>query len=168
MKKTKNIALLGMFTAVALIFAYVEALLPPVLPAVPGIKMGLPNIVIIFLLYRKGPLAAACVSLIRIFLVSLLFGNVVSMLYSLAGGVLSLLVMIILRHLKFMSEVGVSVGGAVMHNVGQILMAMFLLETSELSYYLVVLTVTGVVSGIIIGLIGNLLIQKTSHSLLKF
>lgn len=168
MKKTKNIALLGLFTAVALIFAYVEAILPPILPAVPGIKMGLPNIVIIFLLFRKGPLSAACVSIIRIFLVSLLFGNTLSMLYSLAGGILSLLAMIILRQLKFMSEIGISVGGAVTHNIGQILMAMLLLETAELGYYLVVLIVTGTIAGILIGLLGNLFIQKIPEKLLKF
>ncbi len=168
MKKTKTIALMGIFTALAIILAYVEILLPPLFPAVPGIKIGLPNIIIIFLLYRKGVLSAACVSLIRILLISLLFGNVVSLLYSLAGGILSLIVMIVLRRLKFMSEIGVSVGGGVTHNVAQILMAMLLLETSELGYYLVVLTVTGTVMGVLIGLCGNLLIKKVPERLLNF
>ena len=127
--------------------------------------MGLPNIIIIFLLYRRGASSAIGVSLLRIFLVSILFGNVMALLYSLAGGILSLGVMILLRKLNFMSEVGVSVAGGVMHNVGQILAAMLLLETTELAYYLVVLTVTGTIAGILIGLCGSLLIRKIPKKL---
>lgn len=160
MGKSRKIAFLGLCTALALILAYVEILIGPLFPSIPGIKMGLPNIIIIFLLYRRGAASAAAVSLLRILLVSMLFGNVVALSYSLAGAALSLLVMIGLRRLNFMSEIGVSVAGGVTHNVGQILMAMLMLETSELSYYLVVLTVTGTVAGILIGLCGSLLIRK--------
>ena len=158
--KSKNIAFISVFTALAMILAYVEAIIPPLLPSVPGIKMGLPNIIIIFLLYRRGPVFAAAVSLLRIILVSMLFGNVMSLIYSLTGGVLSLLVMILLKKLRFLSTVGVSVTGGVTHNAGQILAAMLLLETSELGYYMVVLTVTGTVAGILIGLGGSLLIKR--------
>ena len=166
MKKTKSIALMAMFTALAMVFAYIEVLIPPILPAIPGIKMGLPNIIIIFLLYRRGPLSAALVSLLRIIMISLLFGNIVSFLYSLAGGILSLLVMMLFKNLKIISQIGVSVCGGVFHNVGQILMAMLLLETTQLAYYLVVLTVTGTFTGILIGLCGNLLIKKIPEKLL--
>ena len=124
--RLKSTVFLGLFTALALIMAYLEALMPPVIPAIPGIKMGLPNVIVILLLYRRGPLSAATVSILRILLVALLFGNVTSMLYSLAGGILSLLVMILLQRLKLLSAVGVSVAGGVSHNVGQILMAMVL------------------------------------------
>ena len=166
MKDTpKKVAFLGLCTALALILAYVEVLLPALFPAVPGIKMGLPNIVIVFLLYRRGAPSAACVSVIRILLVSLLFGNVMALLYSLAGAALSLGVMILLRRLKFLSAVGVSVAGGVMHNVGQILMAMLLLDTTELMYYLAVLTVTGTIAGILVGLCGALLIRKVPNRL---
>lgn len=158
--KTKTVALMGLLTALALVLAYVEVLLPPLFPAVPGIKMGLPNMVIVFLLYRRGAGAAAVVSLVRILLVAALFGNVMSMLYSLAGGFLSLLVMVLLRRLNKLSAVGVSVAGGVAHNVGQTLVAMLLLETTELAYYMVVLTVTGTVAGVFIGLGGSLLIKK--------
>lgn len=158
--KTKTVALMGLLTALALVLAYVEVLLPPLFPAVPGIKMGLPNMVIVFLLYRRGVGAAAVVSLVRILLVAALFGNVMSMLYSLAGGFLSLLVMVLLRRLNKLSAVGVSVAGGVAHNVGQTLVAMLLLETTELAYYMVVLTVTGTVAGVFIGLGGSLLIKK--------
>ncbi len=159
-KTSKTIAFLGLCTALALILAYVEALLPPLFAAIPGVKVGLPNIVLVFLLYRRGVPAAVTVSLLRIVLVTALFGNTMALFYSLAGGALSLLVMIPLRRLRFLSPVGVSVAGGVAHNVGQVLMAMLLLDTTELSYYLVVLTVTGVVAGVLIGLCGGLLIKK--------
>ena len=156
----KKTAFLGMCTALALILAYVEVLLPPLLSAVPGIKMGLPNIILIFLLYRHGPLTTAAVSLTRVLLVTLLFGNAMSLVYSLAGAILSLAVMTLLRRLDFLSAVGVSVAGGVMHNVGQILMAMLLLGTAELGYYLIVLAVTGTIAGVLIGLCGSVLIRR--------
>ncbi len=156
----KKTAFLGLCVAVALILAYVEALLPPLVSAVPGIKMGLPNLVIIFLLYRRGVWPAAAVSLCRIVLVTLLFGNTMALLYSLAGGVLSLTAMAVLKRLDFLSITGVSVAGGVLHNVGQILMAMLVLGTAELGYYLIVLAVTGTVAGLCIGLGGALLIRR--------
>lgn len=158
--KTKSIALLGACTAVALVLAYLEAILPPLFPAVPGIKMGLPNILLIFLLYRRGPVFASVVSLLRILLVTALFGNFMMMLYSLAGGALSMLLMFLLSRLNRFSAVGVSVAGGVAHNVGQVLIAMLLLNTPQLGYYLAVLTVTGTVAGILIGVCGALLIKK--------
>ena len=165
MRRSKKVAFLGLCVSLALVLAYVEVLIQPLVPSIPGIKMGLPNIIIIFLLYRRGASSAIGVSLLRIFLISLLFGNVMALLYSLAGGILSLGVMILLRKLNFMSAVGVSVAGGVMHNVGQILAAMLLLETTELGYYLVVLTVTGTIAGILIGLCGSLLIRKIPNKL---
>ena len=158
--KSKTISFLGLCTALALVLAYLEAIIPPVFPSVPGIKMGLPNIVLIFVLYRKGGGAAMLVSMLRIVLVSMLFGNGMSLLYSLAGGLLSMCVMILLKRSNLLSTVGVSVAGGVMHNVGQILMAMLLLETSELIYYLVILTVTGTLAGILIGLCGASMVRK--------
>lgn len=166
--KSKSVAFMGLCTALALVLAYVEVLIPPLFPAVPGIKIGLPNIIIVFLLYRRGVMPAAVVSLLRILLVSVLFGNGMALLYSLAGGILSLLVMTLLRRLQCMSAVGVSVAGGVTHNVGQILMAMLLLDTAQLGYYLVVLTVTGTIAGILIGLCGAVLIRKIPEKLLFF
>lgn len=165
--KPKLVAFVGICTALAMILAYIEVLLPPLFPAIPGIKMGLPNIIILFLLYKRGPFFAAIVSVIRIVLISMLFGNMMSFLYSIAGGILSLLIMIILRRLQFLSAIGVSVSGAVSHNIGQILMAMFLLETAELSFYLVVLIITGTISGILIGLCSAILIKRIPENILK-
>lgn len=164
--KPKFIAFAGVSIALAMVLAYIEVIIPPLFPAIPGIKMGLPNIVIVFMLYRRGPAFAAIVSLLRILLVSMLFGNAMALMYSLAGGILSLLVMILLRKLNFLSAVGVSVAGGVTHNVGQILMAMLLLNTSELGYYLVILTVTGTISGILIGLCGAALIKRVPKNII--
>lgn len=158
--KTKATAFMGLFTALAMVLAYVEVLLPPLFPSVPGIKMGLPNIIIVFLLYRRSAGSAIAVSLLRIALVSMLFGNAMVLLYSLAGGILSILVMILLRRLNILSTVGVSVAGGVAHNVGQILMAMLLLDTAEIGYYLIVLTVTGIIAGVFVGLCGSAMIKK--------
>lgn len=164
-KKTKQIAMLGLCTALAMVLAYAEMLIQPLFPTIPGIKMGLPNVIIVFLLYRMGAVSAVGVSLMRILLISILFGNSMAFIYSLAGGILSLAVMIVLKRLNFMSALGVSVAGGVTHNIGQILMAMLLLETAELGYYLVVLTVTGTIAGIVVGLCGSILIKKIPQKL---
>ena len=164
--KSKTVALAGICVALALILAYIEVLLPPLFSAVPGIKMGLPNIIIVFLLYRRGPAWAGIVSLLRILLVSMLFGNAMALMYSLAGGVLSLAVMLILKNLNALSPVGVSVAGGVTHNIGQIIMAVLLLDTVQLGYYLAVLAVTGTVAGIVIGLCGAFLVKRIPHKLI--
>lgn len=159
-KSSKQIAFLGVCTSVALVLAYVESLIPPLYAAVPGIKLGLPNVVIIFVLYRCGVKAAAAVSFVRMVAVALLFGNPMTLAYSLAGGTLSLIAMALLRRTGLFSTVGVSVAGGVLHNVGQILMAMLLLSTAELGYYLIVLAVTGTVSGIFVGLCGSFALRR--------
>ena len=158
MKKTKRLVLLAMLTAVAMILSYVESLLPSV--GIPGVKMGLANIAVIFALFRFGWKAAAALSLVRVVLVSLLFGSVGAMLYSLAGAVLSLAVMALLRRIDRFSTVGISVAGGVAHNAGQILMAMLILQTKQLLGYLPVLAVAGIGGGILTGLAAALLIRR--------
>ena len=161
MKRSANkVALLGLCTALALILAYVEVILPPLFSAIPGIKIGLPNIVIIFVLYKFGVSSAASVSFIRVVAVSILFGNVMAFAYSIAGALLSLIAMSVLRKINIFSIIGVSIVGGVLHNVGQILMAMTLLGTAELGYYLIVLTITGTISGILVGLCGAFAVQR--------
>lgn len=157
----KKTALLGMVTSVALVLAYLEAILPPISTAVPGIKMGLPNLAIIFVLYRFGLKDAAVVSALRLFIVALLFGNVMTLAYSASGAVLSLALMGILKKTDKFSSVGVSVVGAVMHNLGQILVAIFLFETVQLGYYMIVLSVTGSIAGVLIGIGAGILLKRT-------
>lgn len=158
MKETKRLVLLAMLTAVAMILSYVESLLPSA--GIPGVKMGLANIAVIFALFRFGWKAAAALSLVRVVLVSLLFGSVGAMLYSLAGAVLSLAVMALLRRIDRFSTVGVSVAGGVAHNAGQILMAMLILQTKQLFGYLPVLAVSGIAGGVLTGLAAALLIRR--------
>lgn len=158
MKKTKRLVLLAMLTAVAMILSYVESLLPSV--GIPGVKMGLANIAVIFALFRFGWKEAAALSLVRVVLVSLLFGSVGAMLYSLAGAVLSLAVMALLRRIDRFSTVGISVAGGVAHNAGQILMAMLILQTKQLLGYPPVLAVSGIAGGVLTGLAAALLIRR--------
>lgn len=162
-QKTKRIAALGLLASLAVILSYVEAILPPLFSAVPGIKMGLPNLVILFLLYRFSLAEAATVSLIRLGVTFLLFGNFPSFLYSLAGAVLSLTLMFLLKKTDRFSTVGVSVAGGVAHNLGQILVAVFLLQTAEIAYYMIILAVSGTVAGALIGLAGAALLKHTAH-----
>ncbi len=158
--RAKETAFLGISVALAMIFSFVEVLLPPLFAAVPGVKIGLANVVIIFVLYRHGAIRAITVSLVRVFLVFLLFGTAVSLAYSVAGAIFSLCLMILLKKTRLFSAVGVSVAGGIAHNVGQILMAIILLGVAEIGYYLVVLAVTGCVFGAAIGFLGALLARR--------
>ena len=158
-RPAKKIAFLGLCTAIAMVLAWVELQLPPLVASIPGIKLGIPNIAIIFILYRFSWREAAAVSFVRILAVSLIF-NPATLPYSLAGGVLSLTGMALLKKTDLLSTTGVSVAGGVLHNAGQILMAMLLLSTAGLGYYMIVLTVTGVVSGLFVGLCGSFAVKR--------
>ena len=155
----RKIALLGLCTAIAMVFAWIESQLPPLVAAVPGIKLGLPNIVIVFVLYRFGWKESASVSFVRIVAVSLLF-NPATLPYSLAGGFLSLLGMTLLKKTNLLSTTGVSVAGGVLHNAGQILMAMLIMSTVGLGYYFIILAVTGTISGVFVGLCGGFAVRR--------
>lgn len=157
--KSKKTAVLGVCIALAMIFSYIELQIPSFI-AIPGIKLGLPNIVIIIALYKFGWKEAVIINILRVLIVSVLFGTVLSLLYSVAGAVISLTIMIILKKLNIFSTVLVSVFGAISHNIGQIAVAIFVLATQELLYYLPVLLITGTISGILIGLIGANVVKK--------
>ena len=157
--KTKKVAVMAMAIALAMILSFVESQVPA-LVTVQGVKLGLANIAVVFALYKLGWKEAVLISLIRVFLVSLLFGNVASLLYSIAGAVLSLTGMILLRRIKALSTVAVSVAGGVLHNVGQIAMACILLETNVIKYYLPFLILSGTVTGVVIGLLAAIMIKR--------
>jgi len=157
--KTKDIALTGLLIALALILSYVESLMPLSI-AVPGVKLGLPNIAVVFALYRLRPGTAAAISLLRVALVAVLFGSALSLVYSAAGAVCSFLVMLALRTSGRFSCAGVSVAGAVAHNLAQIAAAALLLETPSLAWYLPVLLASGTAAGVCIGLAAALLIRR--------
>ncbi|MBQ6469218.1 MAG: Gx transporter family protein [Lachnospiraceae bacterium] len=150
----KKTAYCGMLTALAMIFSYVESLIP-ISFGVPGIKLGLANLVVLSALYFMSPGEVLAVSAARILLLGFLFGNGMSILYSLAGGLLSFAVMLTLMKNRGFSEIGVSVAGGVSHNIGQILVAALVLHSLKLFYYLPVLILSGLVTGILIGILGG-------------
>ncbi len=159
-KDIRRYAMLGLVTAVALVLSYVEAILPPIWSAVPGIKIGLPNIIIIFILYKTGLKDAITVSAIRLFLVALLFGNAMTLVYSVAGAALSLGLMTLCKKVNLFSMVGVSIVGGVAHNLGQILVAMALFETSQIGYYMIVLAITGTIAGVFVGIAASIILKR--------
>ena len=158
----KRISVIAVFTALALIFSYIEAIIPFNL-GVPGVKLGIANIVVVCALYIFGVKEAVGISLIRVFVIGLLFGNAVSLIYSLSGAVLSIAVMIICKRLK-LSVIGVSAMGGIFHNVGQLSAAALILNSSAVMYYYPVLFISGIVTGIIIGRV-SLPIIKNSEKL---
>ena len=157
--KSRRIALIGLLIALALVLSYLESLIPLSF-AIPGIKLGLPNLVIVFALYRLRWPTAAAISLLRVLLVALLFGSALSLAYSAAGAAFSLLVMCLLKRSGRFGCTGVSVAGAVAHNLAQIAAAALLLETSSLAWYFPVLCLSGTLAGICIGLLSALLVKR--------
>ena len=159
MSKTKKLTSLALMCTLAMILSYVESLIPAPI-AVPGAKIGLANLVTVFALYKLGVREAVTVSITRIILISLLFGTPVSMAYSIGGAIMSLASMILIRKLTPLTPVSVSIVGGIMHNVGQLTVASFVLETDVLTYYLPFLALFGIISGAMIGVLGGLLIKK--------
>lgn len=156
--KTK-VAYFGVFTALALIFSYVESLIPIHL-GIPGVKLGLANLIIVIALYRMNIKETFLLSIARIVLAGFLFGNLFAILYSLAGGMLSLSVMCILKRTGKFSVFGISMAGGVFHNVGQLIMAGIVLESVSIGYYFPVLLISGLITGFVIGLISNEMLKR--------
>ena len=157
--KTKKVAFLGLSIALAMILSFVESQIPA-LVAIPGIKVGLPNLVMVFLLYKVGWKETVTVSIVRIILVSMLFGNVQTLTFSIAGALLSLLSMILLKKLNWFSCITVSIVGGIFHNVGQIVAACFWTQTAQVAYYLPVLLISGTIAGAVIGLISGMIVKR--------
>lgn len=157
--KTKKLTLLAISVALAMVLSFLESLLPP-LALVPGVKLGLANIVTLYLLYTLGPISAGAVSLVRVLLSALLFGTVQSLIFSLAGAVLSFAVMLLAKHLLPFGKVGVSVLGGVAHNAGQIIAAVFVMGTTGIAYYFIPLVITGTLAGVGVGLAAAVIIAR--------
>ena len=157
--RTERIAKMGLLLALGMILSYVESLFP-IAPAVPGIKIGLSNILAVLLLYSYG--AGACILYqgMRIFLTALLFGSFYSGIYSLAGAALSLAAMILLKKAKLLDIEGVSMSGGVFHNIGQLLIAFLFVQNTAIFGYLPILLIAGALSGYLIGLVGEILIKR--------
>ena len=165
-KGSARIAACGVLTALALIFSYIEFLVP--LPiAIPGIKLGLANIVCLVCLYALGEKHAILINVTRIALAALLFGSVFSALYALAGGVVSFAVMALLKRTKRFSVCGVSMAGGVFHNLAQLAVAGLLVESAQVFYYFPVLLLSGMATGIGIGILATLILRSIARDSLN-
>ena len=153
-------AVFGVFTSLALILSYVELLIP-INFGIPGMKLGLANLLVVILLYKGCPRDALLLSVIRILLSGLIFGNMFSIFYSLGGGLLSLAVMVFLKKTGQFTVAGISIGGGASHNVGQLLVAMFVVQTYQVGYYLPVLLIAGVITGAVIGILSAEVLKRT-------
>ena len=152
-------AYFGVFTALALIFSYIETLIP-VNFGIQGAKLGLANLVIVIVLYKTDFKEALLLSVTRVALAGFIFGNLFGILYGLAGAVLSLVAMECLKLRSSFSVVGVSIAGGVSHNIGQLIVAMIVVETYQVGYYLPVLLVAGLVTGFLIGLAAGEMLKR--------
>lgn len=150
--KQKKIAYMGLFAAIAIIFGYVESLIP-FFAGIPGIKLGLANLAVLFILETYTWKEAALVSIVRILVIGFMFGNMFSILYSMAGAALSLTVMTLMKRFSGFSILGISVAGGVSHNIGQLIIAALIVENTSLFYYAPVLLISGVITGILIGIL---------------
>ena len=159
----KRIAKMSMLVALAIIFSYIEFLIPINL-GVPGIKLGLANLVIVIALYTMNAMDVWLISILRILILGFMFGSGMSIIYSIAGAVLSLIVMCIIKRIKGFSIVGVSIAGGVCHNIGQIVVAMLVVETTGILYYMPALLVAGVITGAIIGIISKRVVRVVSKN----
>ena len=155
----RKVAIFGVFTALALIFSYVELLIP-INFGIPGAKLGLANLMTVLVLYKMGTKEALALSVTRIILSGFMFGNLFGILYSLAGGLLSFFVMVLLKKSGWFSVAGVSIGGGTAHNIGQLLVAMVVVQTYQVRYYLPVLLVAGEVTGLLIGLVAKEVLKR--------
>lgn len=162
MSVAKKTAYCGVLTALALIFSYVESLIP-INFGVPGIKLGLANLIVLLGLYFLKPGYVLVISVMRIMLAGFMFGNAMSIIYSLAGGVLSFIVMVILKKTNVFSITGMSIAGAVGHNAGQLIVAILVVSTGKLVFYLPALMVAGVLTGALIGIAAGGIINVVSR-----
>ena len=148
-----------MFTALALIFSYVETLIPFHI-GIPGVKLGLANLIIVVALYKMSLKETYLLSVVRVVLSGFIFGNYFSIIYSLAGGLLSLTVMALLKKKGGFSILGISIAGGVCHNIGQLVIAMAVVETFSVIYYIPVLLIAGLITGLLIGIAADGMLKR--------
>ena len=158
----RRVSYLGMFLALALVFSYMENLIPFFF-GVPGMKLGLTNAVILLVLYTLGTRDAYIISVLRVLLAGFLFGNAFSIIYSLAGGLLSLTVMCILKRTGKLHLITISVCGGIFHNLGQIMVAVLVVENLYLFGYFPFLFLGGGLTGLLIGVVAFEMLKRTRH-----
>lgn len=157
--KSKKVAFFAMHVALAFVFSYLESLIPFNF-GIPGVKLGLANLVVVTALYTVGEKQAFVISVIRIILSGFTFGGVFSLVYSLAGGILSFVAMLLAKKCRALSVTGVSIIGGSLHNIGQLIAAAVVMQTVSIAYYLPVLLLSGAVTGAVIGVVSSLIINR--------
>lgn len=162
----QRVSLYGMLIALAFVLSYIETLIPISL-GIQGVKLGLANLVTMTGLYTIGIKGTVVISLIRILLVGFTFSNLFAVFYSLGGLALSLLAMAVCKKFRLFGTVGVSIMGGVAHNIGQLLVAAFVVRQAGVFYYLPVLLVAGTLAGLVIGILGNMMIERIRYYLKK-
>lgn len=154
---------MAMMIALAMIFSYVETMIP-INFGIPGVKLGLANLVIVAAIYLFGGKQAFLISIVRIFLSGFMFGNLASIMYSLAGGLLSLAVMLLLKKIDKLSILAVSVMGGICHNIGQLIVAMLVVENLKLIFYVPVLLISGFLTGLLIGIVCRVILPAVKRA----
>mgnify|MGYP004678308729 FL=1 len=157
-----KIAYWGVFLALALVCSYVESLIP-ISFGIPGVKLGLTNIVVILMLYTIGAKDAILISVLRIILAGFMFGNAFSIIYSLAGGILSFVVMLLLKNTGKLKILSISTAGGISHNVGQLIVAALVVENYNILFYVPVLIIAGIITGFLIGLLAGEIVLRTGN-----
>lgn len=165
-KNISKVAYYGVLTSLALIFSYVESLVP-IHFGIPGVKLGLANLITIIALYKMSVREAYLISVVRVVLSGFIFGNLFAILYSLAGGLLSLTMMILFRKTDKFSIYGISMAGGVFHNVGQFIMAVIVVESVSIAGYLPVLLIAGLITGFVIGVIAREMLKRLNRMEIK-
>ncbi len=165
-KSIKKLCYLALFCAIAIVLSYIESLIPLYL-GVPGAKLGLANVVTLTLLLCFGLKEAFIVMLLRILIVAMTFTNLYMFLYSLSGGLLSLIIMYLFLKTNLFSNLIISIMGGIFHNVGQLLVAMLFFSSTVFMYYLPYLMLFGILSGIVIGILGEIIYLKIGNQLKK-
>lgn len=157
-----KIAYWGVFLALALVCSYVESLIP-ISFGIPGVKLGLTNIVVILMLYTIGAKDAILISVLRIILAGFMFGNAFSIIYSLAGGILSFVVMLLLKNTGKLKILSISTAGGISHNVGQLIVAALVVENYNILFYVPVLIIAGIITGFLIGLLAGEIVLRIGN-----
>ncbi|WP_044912838.1 Gx transporter family protein [Butyrivibrio sp. WCE2006] len=161
--KIKRISVLGLLLCYAMILTYIESIIP-FFGGVPGMKLGLPNMVIVLLLFCYGEFEGIIINVLRIILTGFLFGTLFGIMFSISGAVISFITMVIIKRLDLLDIKGVSICGGLAHNLGQLLIAIFIVKTSGIMFYLPLLLIAGALTGFLNGFIANAMIGYIKNS----
>jgi heptaprenyl diphosphate synthase len=159
---TKKISILALFTAFAIVLSYIESFLPVM--GIPGVKLGLANLAVVLTMYLLGLKEAFLLNVIRIILIGAMFGNLSGILFSIAGATVSFFVMAVLKITNKFSVISVGVVGGVFHNIGQIVVAAWVVDTFNIIVYIPVLIFSGIITGTLIGLLAQMIYTRTKKN----